>query len=190
MFRLKSLGALAVAPLTCLSVLACDTGQEESSLTAPSPSFTVAGNPVVASASGAGHFIAGSRRTFSFTAQRHYDGTVKGRFQVNRRDLGTRVQGTVTCITVEGDGKTARIGGIVTSSSNPARIGLDAVFTVVDNSEGPQSPADQTTFVALTSPSTVAFHCATGIDPGAFGGLFDILSGNIQVDQQGGPCLG
>ncbi len=38
MSRLKSLGALVVAPLTCLLVLACDTGQE-SSLTAPNPSF-------------------------------------------------------------------------------------------------------------------------------------------------------
>ncbi len=111
MSRLKSLGALVVAPLTCLLVLACDTGQE-SSVTAPSPSFTVVGNPVVASASGSGHFeIGGALRTFSFTAQRQYDGTVHGRFQLNAFG-GARFQGTVTCITVEGDGKTARIGGI------------------------------------------------------------------------------
>jgi len=170
-----------VAPLTCLLVLACDTGQE-SSLTAPSPSFTVMGNPVVASASGSGQFVAtGVGRTFSFTAQRHYDETVQGRWQVNTH-AGSRVGGTVTCIETDGSG-TARIGGIITNGNVPSAIGWDAYFTVEDNSEGPQSPADQMTLVGASASSVAAFHCATGFNLS----IVDITRGNIQVDQQGGP---
>lgn len=183
MSRLKSLGALVVAPLTCLLVLACDSGQE-SSLTAPSPSFTVVGNPVVASASGSGQFVAtGVGRTFSFTATRRYDMSVQGRFQVNDH-AGGRIRGSVTCITVEGDGKTARIGGVVTNSNvGLAPVGAETALIVVDNSEGPQSPLDQITLIGFGGAGVAAFHCATGFDPSQLGDLNDITRGNIQVDQ-------
>ena len=181
MSRLKSLGALVVAPLTCLLVLACDTGQE-SSLTAPNPSFTVVGNPVVASASGSGQFVAtGLGRIFSFTAQRQYDGTVQGRFQLNTH-AGTSIRGSVTCITTVGT--TAHIGGIVANGTG--FVGWDAFFTVEDNSEGPQPPPDRITFVGLQDAggATATDHCDG--TPIAIG-LVDITRGNIQVDQQGGP---
>jgi hypothetical protein len=94
-------------------------------------------------------------------------------------------KGRVTCFTVEADGKTARIGGVVESASNPENIGTEAVWTVVDNGEGANAPRDEATDLrfSLFDPefSFAAFHCDVGFSPEDFGTFGETLRANVQV---------
>ena len=161
-------------------------GCSEAPTAVPPPSEGhIAGNPVVASATGAGHFQnLLHRRTFSFSAVRRHDGSVYGQFQGFNRAFGNRLEGIVTCIGTR-SGNIAYIGGIVKTATRPSRIGTDAIFTVVDHGEGASSPADQISFLFANLPT--GFATAYCDDPFDLpGGLNDILNGNIQVNAQGG----
>jgi hypothetical protein len=126
---------------------------------------------------------------FSFHAHYGGNGTVQGTFVLmdffpdGGKDV---VKGRVTCFTVEPDGKTARIGGIVESARGPDAVGTEAVWTVVDNGEGANAPRDEATDLrwGLLDPefSFAAFHCDEGFSPtDDFGTFGETLRANVQV---------
>jgi hypothetical protein len=125
---------------------------------------------------------------FSFHA--HYVGNaqVEGRWQLlDVFEGGFRevARGSVTCFTIEADGRTARIGGITEAATNPVNIGFDAVWIVVDNGEGVNAPPDQATDLrygpATLPPDAAATHCEVGFPPEAFGTFGENVRANVQV---------
>lgn len=121
---------------------------------------------------------------FSFHAQYLGNGQVQGRFVVKDFFAGggkNWARGRVTCFTVEADGKTARIGGVVTSARNPQVIGSEALWTVVDNGEGARAIRDETTDLLWGFTDAAAFHCEVGFPPDAFSTFGETLRANVQV---------
>ena len=97
-----------------------------------------------------------------------------------------RVHGNVTCFSIQPDGKTVFLGGIIENESLfGIPPGSEAVWTVVDNGAGSGSPADMATDLTFGFPAgsgAAFFHCLTGtvftnIPP------TPIQSGNIAVNQ-------
>jgi len=122
---------------------------------------------------------------FSFHAQYLGNGRVAGRWLVvdffadGRKEVA---KGNVTCFTVEGDGKTARIGGVTETATNPVNNGLDAAWIVVDNGEGTNAPRDQATDLRYGQvPGTASAHCDVGFPPEAFGTFGPTMRANVQV---------
>jgi hypothetical protein len=114
------------------------------------PGAPGAQNPVVHSATGAGHqddvdVATGEvfNRTFSFSAVQYADGTANGnaqiasrKFQQDGRELVVHMR--IDCLHILGDGKTARLSGVITRTSFPfedAPVGEVHRFTVQDNGE-------------------------------------------------------
>src|SRR5687767_4849038 len=131
LLTMSALGALALAALL-------------------SPSALGDANPVVHSATGAGHqddvdVATGEvfNRTFSFSAVQYADGTAVGnaqiasrKFQLDDRELVIHM--SIDCLSVLADGKTARLSGVITRTSFPfpeAPVGEIHRFTVQDNGE-------------------------------------------------------
>jgi hypothetical protein len=130
--------------------------------------------------------LGGVLEKYSFNAHNLGNGKVGERFNV--RDIfpdgsaNDVAKGSVTCFTVEPDGKTARMGGIVESAANPDFVGTDAVWTVVDNGEGQKDPPDQGTDLRWGLPPGFAeFHCTVGFPPEEFGTFGFSGRGNVQV---------
>jgi hypothetical protein len=125
------------------------------------------------SATGAGHFQAqGGLRTFSFTARLTGPGTAaEGEAQLNNRgqDVVDHIQ--VDCLLISGN--TADMGGTITSSSNPANVGVHGVFSVKDNGHGKNSPDDQ---------MTLFFSPVAGCVFNFSGSYNNIDGGNVRVD--------
>lgn len=125
---------------------------------------------------------------YSFNAHYLGDGSVGGRFVV--RDVFAdgsetiKLRGRVKCFTVEPDGKTARMGGVIEGGTIPEAEGFEAVWTVRDNGEGRNDPRDQATDLRFAFPPEAGiadFHCAVGFPPEAFGTFGDNLRANVQV---------
>lgn len=74
------------------------------------------------------------------------DKVVEGTFEVYNFDVDgdpvSDAQGTIDGIVFERDCKTARITGTITSGSDPAFIGLYAVWTVIDNGSSINETSD------------------------------------------------
>ena len=128
------------------------------------------------SARGGGHYEdQGALRTFAFTAKNRADGTTQGQYQINNRGAaggtGIKEHGVVSCLEV--DGNRAYIGGTITHSSDPLRVGLQRTFRVVDMGEGAGSPPD----IASNAEFRPAEACRMRLDdePHALEG------GNLQV---------
>ena len=119
-----------------------------------------------------------AEQKYSQSAIRHADGTVSGEFELkSEQDGGLRVHGDVTCFTIVGN--TARLGGFIEQSTEPAFEGLDVVWTIVDNGEGNNGPPDLTSDFFLVGTGGAQFHCAVGF---AFTApVLPVLSGNLQV---------
>jgi hypothetical protein len=114
------------------------------------------GNP---SATGSGQFHIGTElRTFAFSAIQHKDGTVTGQAQLNNRAIPATDHIVIDCINFTGP-HTANISGTITKSSVGAE-GDTAVFSVMDNGQGANSPPDMISLVFFTSPSPT-FTCNT-----------------------------
>lgn len=115
---------------------------------------------------------------YSNSAIRHADGSVTGEFQLkSEQDGGVRLHGDVICFTIVGN--TARLGGFIEKSSEPAFEGLHVVWTIIDNGEGGKDPPDQTSdFFLVTDAATAQFHCAVGFNLAPF---LPVLGGNLQV---------
>ena len=112
---------------------------------------------------------------YSFNAHYRGNGTVGGRFHL--RDMfadGTEditVHGRITCFTIEADGKTARLGGVIETASQDQFVGTFAAWTVRDNGNSRKEPRDQATDLSFgaTNASFAASHCRVGIPLEGFG---------------------
>ncbi len=112
----------------------------------------------VESARGRGewHVTPTALRTFAFVARNNADGTTTGQYQVDNQDVsGSRENGTVTCLAVDGD--QAWIGGVITHSSIPGREGTPRLFRVIERGHG--APPDQASVLIVTAESRV--ECQT-----------------------------
>jgi hypothetical protein len=109
------------------------------------PSAPGVRNPVIHSATGAGHqddvdTATGAvfNRTFSFSAVQYADGTATGNAQVASRKFDLVFHMRIDCLRVLPDGKTARLSGVVTRTSHPdpeLPVGAVHRFSVQDNGE-------------------------------------------------------
>ena len=84
---------------------------------------------------------------------------------------------------MEADGKTARMGGVVESSSYPI-VGTEAVWTVRDNGEGQNEPRDQASDLIFGIPPQLNFaarHCTVGFPPALFNEFGEFVRANVQV---------
>lgn len=177
-----SLAALIPAALV-LTVGCSDvpTTAPESSLEAPAVGFSHGGgHEVVVSISGAGHFstIDGTFRRFTINATRKADGSVEGRWMIQRRPQGLKTQGDVTCFSIIGD--QAWWGGVITAAGEPTWIGTDAAGTLKDNGEGRNDPADQVSLAFVAAPAGFGqANCDTQQNSPP---LNDITAGNVQVN--------
>jgi hypothetical protein len=87
-------------------------------------------------------------RTFAFVARNNADGTTSGQYQVDNQGVGgSRENGIVTCLAVDGD--LAWIGGVITDSSIEGREGTPRLFRVVERGHG--DPPDQASLLIVTA---------------------------------------
>jgi hypothetical protein len=143
---------LAFLPILALAFACADTVTDpaplaDNAVVAPEGlGISEAANPVVQRITGSGHMVVqppvanpGSWRTFSMTARRMADGTVKGSYQrvVHPPDGGPAIvnHGTVTCFTVIGN--RAWIGG-----HEEGYEPTDVAWQVEDNGEGKDADPD------------------------------------------------
>jgi hypothetical protein len=126
------------------------------------------------SATGAGHFqVNGGLRTFSFTAHSTGPGTTaEGEAQLDNRGQGVFDHIHIDCMFI--GGHTADIGGTITSSNNPTQVGLHGVFSVIDNGQGKNAPADQMTLFYIPDPGCI-YHF-TGLYYSIDGGSIHVRS--------------
>jgi hypothetical protein len=133
----------------------------------PTTAAAPAGNQ---SASGHGNVtLNGSLRTFSFNAVRHQDGTVTGEAEINNRDQDIRTHIVIDCLTIIANNAT--MSGVVTETNTPALLGAGVRFSVTDNGEGKNDPADKISLTFVGGPT-----CSV-----PFIGTIPIEGGNIQV---------
>ena len=157
---MRTLLTLASFLVVSLLGIACSgdlpTEADTASLT-PAPQFSAhAGNPVVLSVRGGGHFTSSvfegedGWRNLSFNANKRADGTVTGQIQLKNRNTGITYHGDMICVAyVEGsDGLYAlaasdqRVVG-----DNGAALG-EVAWVVRDNGQGANADPDEITFWA------------------------------------------
>jgi len=116
---------------------------------------------------------------FSFHANTDNNGNVSGSFEVKSPGQELRLHGTITCLRILGDNKTAFMSGQVTHRTGDGFPGLynigDVVFfEVQDNGEGSNALTDK--FSDLRTNGNTTPVC------GQYSiGMFNIANGNIQV---------
>ncbi len=114
---------------------------------------------------------------FSFHAASDADGSnVTGSWESNSPGQGIRTHGTITCLQILPDGKTAYMTGIITHRDGDGFAGLYEVgdpiwFKVRDNGEGNNSVADQFS----------DYYNVGGCLPRPTITMYPITGGNIQV---------
>lgn len=125
---------------------------------------------------------------YSFEAHYLGDGSLQGSFNV--RDLFTDgsekafAKGRVTCFTIDPDGKTARMGGVVEAGNPAEAVGTEAFWTVRDNGEGENEPRDEASDLIWGIPpqfNAAARNCAGAIPLSRFNVFGPIARGNVQV---------
>jgi hypothetical protein len=134
------------------------------------------------SASGQGR-IAGTDRTFAFSAVTHPDGSVSGQGQLTYTHNGNdvKIHFTIDCISVVDN--QATMSGIVTNS-NVFEPGGPCYFKVVDNGEGKNASPDEMTGFLFCEPDDPDLLCAQlTCDNDLPLELFLVENGNIQVKQ-------
>jgi hypothetical protein len=126
------------------------------------PATPAAPNGVVASATGSGHMIRNDfNRTFSFTARKYADGSVKGQLQLNSREFNVHIHMRIDCLRVVGN--VAHMSGIITKTSNPeeAFVGELNRLVVQDNGEGPKAPPDMISGIPANPGNADTATCVT-----------------------------
>jgi hypothetical protein len=135
-------------------------------------------DPALQSASGFGQIHLGLPfRNFAFSATKQADGTVTGEAQLENRATGFLGHIHIDCLNVLGN--VAVMSGVVTySNSESIPVGVDALFAVRDNGEGPNAPADEITLLF----TELGIPCTYITDPSQLALFFvSIESGQIQV---------
>lgn len=135
-------------------------------------------NGIVASVTGSGHVtFTGEQRTFTFTARKYADGSVKGEAQLNNRAQDRVFHMALDCLVVNGN--KAFVGGVVDHSTIPGDVGLIWDFEVVDNGESTKDPVDQISLATIFTPQLT---CTDGFVQGYLDThLLSVESGNAQV---------
>ena len=146
------------------------------------------GQGVAALVTGGGEFVHpdfGSVR-FEFVAVRHRDGGVSGRFFQDQPFFGFSYAGDVTCFAVDEVNNRAWIGGVVTSSNDPApvtEVGDDVWFRVLD--AGKDAEPDRSTFFGFEQPppgiATSEEYCQLKIWPDGNARAWPVERGNIVI---------
>jgi hypothetical protein len=123
---------------------------------------------------------------FAFTAVRHADGSVSGRFHQHQPAFGFSYAGDVTCFAVDQVNHRAWIGGVLTHSNDPdpvTEVGDDVWFRVLD-AEGSADP-DRSTFFGFEQPPpgivTSEEYCELRIWPDGNARAWPVEGGNIVV---------
>jgi hypothetical protein len=147
------------------------------------------GNAVVESASGGVHWTIPLPNAFgvevvsqplAFIANKYADGSVSGHFEYTQKAGGDTFKFgvEVTCMNVYG-GNRAKIGGIVTQSSDPTiAVGRYGWFQVFDNGEGAGAPPDQSSLIGFGDEAANEAFCNSPNLPRF--GPWDV-QGNVQV---------
>jgi hypothetical protein len=163
----------------------------------------LSGSPVVESASGGYHFTTDPRffgipvdNRLTFTASRHADGTVSGRYAYEQGALGERFifKGSVTCFEIYDTpvlqdwpdipamtGNRAKWGGLIEQSNDPTLpAGGFIWFQSIDNGEGAGAPPDLSTISGFGDEAANEAFCGAATVPNPNFGPHPV-SGNIQV---------
>ncbi len=149
----------------------------------------LAGDAGVEQVTGGGQFVhpVFGTVTFSFTAIRHADGRVTGRFQQHQPFFGFTYKGDVTCFAVDPANHRAWIGGVLTQSNDPdpvTEVGDDAWFRVLDTGESSSEP-DRSTFMGFEQPPpgivTSEEYCQRQIWPDGNARTWPVVNGNIVI---------
>ena len=133
----------------------------------------VAGSPAsapVESASGGVHWtislpnpfgVEVVNRTLSFNAREYADGSVDGHFEDHQVVEGDafKFNVAVTCLNVY-DGNRAKLGGVVQVSNDATiPVGTFAWFSVFDNGEGADAPADRSSLIGFGNEAANEAFC-------------------------------
>ena len=135
--------------------------------------------PAGPSANGQGGLMIGDRlQQFSFHANTANDGSVSGSFEIKSPSQDLRLHGTISCLSVLPDGKTAFLSGVITQRVGDGfpgdyNVGDHVYFEVQDNGEGNAADADR--FSDLYTSGATEFCGPYSI------GTQAIVNGNIQV---------
>ncbi len=127
------------------------------------------------SANGQGGIVLNDRvQQFSFHANTDASGNVSGSWESNSPGQNCRTHGTITCLTILPDGKTAIMSGVITQVDGDcfgAVVGNPIWFKVQDNGEGSKASEDRfTDYYFFLSGCN---NYGVGLQP--------IVNGNIQV---------
>lgn len=146
----------------------------------PLTTETCAADRCQESAGGSGTLIMpdGTRRRFSFTAQRNPNGRVNGEAIIHNPAFNFRARIDIKCLDVVGN--RARVAGVVRNTNDPNLDNNTAVFEVYDNGNR-RNEDDTISFVFFSppnSPPPTEEYCQ------AFEGFpqMEIDRGNIEVD--------
>ena len=157
-------------------------------LAVPAAAASRSESAVVASANGGIHWTIPLPNAFgvevvsqplAFNARRYADGSADGHFVYRQSAGGDTVEFNVdvTCMNVYGN--RAKIGGIVTQSSDPTiAVGSYGWFQTFDNGEGANSPPDQSSLVGFGDEAANEAFCNSPNLPRF--GPWDV-QGNVQV---------
>lgn len=153
--------------------------------------LAVAGQGVVGSVTGSGHWEVFpppipkglGLRNLTLHAVKLANGEVNGEWQIVVG--GTILHGSLDCVEFLPDGKSARVSGLVESVKFSPTFLPNTAFgmLVVDNGEGAGTPRDQDSDLLSfrnAPPEVGRDFCENGTEPAGFG-LDDTLIGNFQV---------
>jgi len=158
-------------------------------LAVPVAAASQSGSAVVESASGGIHWTIPLPNVFgvevvsqplAFDALKYANGSVSGHFEYIQKAGGDMFKFgvDVTCMNVYG-GNRAKIGGIVTESSDPTiAVGSYGWFQVFDNGEAANAPPDQSSLVGFGDEAANEAFCNSPNLPRF--GPWDV-QGNVQV---------
>lgn len=141
---------------------------------------------VVASASGGADWVLEVfgftvPQTLGFSAKKYADGSVDGHINYHQTFLGEtlRFNATVTCMSVY-DGNRVKYGGEIVLSSDPAfPPGTFIWFQGIDNGEGADAAADQSTGSGFGTAQENQEFCDSPQEPNPL--FLAEVDGNIQV---------
>jgi hypothetical protein len=181
----SSAGLLSLLALACAGPVGPDGGAT-SEATGSQPLADIAG--VLESVRGGGQFFHPTfgTVTLAFTATRHADGTVSGRFQQHQFDVGFSYKGEVTCFAIDPVNRRAWIAGVLTQSDDPdpiTEVGDEAWFRVLDVGQGQAEP-DRSTFLGFEGGGgiiTSEEYCAARIWPEENARTWPLEHGNIVI---------
>lgn len=119
----------------------------------------------------------GKKQQFSFHATTDAAGNVSGSFEIKSPTQDLRLHGTISCLQVLPDGKTAYMSGTITQRVGDGfpgnyLVGNAVYFKVADNGEGNNSTADQFSDIFELGSAPCANYSLI---------LNPIVNGNIQV---------